>query len=262
MIGLAPVQMKLPVDRFAKAIAAKWILIAGGLLSLAVAGPLAAQLDAGAFTVVVTDPGAGLVPNAAITITNRGTNATIEGTTNTAGLWTAQALAPGDYLVTVERSGFTKVVVEHVLLELQKSIQLPVSLTVGSDTGQISVQAVVPILQTEDATKLQLIGGPLKDELPVQDRNFNRLAALTAGVALSTPSGPRDSASAGFTANGISQYQNTYLLDGTDNNSYDQNVNEGRTFAIEPSLDAIAEFSVLTNSSSAESAETGARSLA
>ena len=92
----------------------------------------------------------------------------------------------------------------------------------------------------------------MKEELPVSDRDFNRLAVLTVGVNYSTPSGPRDSVSGAFAANGVSQYQNNYVLDGTDNNSYDQNVNEGRTFAIEPSMDAISEFKVETNSYSAE----------
>ena len=205
--------------------ALKCILITGVLLTLTCRTLLDAQEDADSVTILVADQGFARVPDAAITIVNRGTNATVKGKTNSTGFWTAPVLPPGDYRVVVERSGFNTVVVEHVVLEIQKSIQLPVSLTVGSSAGKVTVEALTPILETEDATKLQLISGPLKDEVPVLDRDFNRLAVLTTGVALSTPSGPRDSASGGFTASGISQYQNNYLLDGTDNNNYDQNVN-------------------------------------
>ena len=129
---------------------------------------------------------------------------------------------------------------------------MPIALKVGSTNQNLVVQGQTPLLQTEDVSVGQTISGVIKDDLPVSDRDFNRLAVLTVGVNYSTPSGPRDTASGAFSANGISQYQNNYILDGTDNNSYDQNINEGRTFAIEPSLDAISEFSVLTNAYSAE----------
>src|SRR5438270_518926 len=55
-----------------------------------------------------------------------------------------------------------------------------------------------------------------------------------------------------FTASGIKTTQTRYTLDGTDNTSYNQNLQSGRTFAIIPSMDSIAEFSVQTNAFSAE----------
>ncbi len=149
--------------------------------------------------------------------------------------------------MTVSQTGFETSVAEHVTVQIQQNTRVPITLKVGSTNQNLVVQAQAPLLQTEDVSVGQTISGVLKDDLPVSDRDFNRLAVLTVGVNYSTPSGPRDTASGAFSANGISQYQNNYILDGTDNNSYDQNINEGRTFAIEPSLDAISEFSVLTN---------------
>jgi hypothetical protein len=221
--------------------------------------PLAikAQQDAGAIVVLVSDPSSSAVPGAAVSIVNTGTNATVKGKTNDIGAWTATPLLPGQYRVTVTLQGFQTTVVDPVSVELQKMTRVPVTLTVGDTSQQLTVTSTAEILQTEDTTNGQLISGPLKDDLPVSDRDFNRLATLTVGVSLSNPSGPRDTASAAFSANGVTQYQNNYVLDGTDNNSYDQNINEGRTFAIEPSLDAIAEFKVLTNAYSAEFGRNG-----
>ena len=210
------------------------------------------QQDSGGILVSVTDTSGAVVKDASVTITNNGTNAKLQGVTNDIGTWEAAPLPVGDYTVTVERPGFQKAVAAHVTVEVQQATRVPVALVIGNVEQQLIVTADAPLLETEGSEVGQDISGTLKDELPVSDRDFNRLAVLTVGVNYSTPSGPRDSASGAFAANGVSQYQNNYVLDGTDNNSYDQNVNEGRTFAIEPSMDAISEFKVETNSYSAE----------
>ena len=211
-----------------------------------------AQQDAGGIVVAVTDASGATVKDAAVVITNVGTQSELKGATNDIGVWTATPLPPGKYRVTVSKTGFETTVVQDVAVAIQQNSRVPVSLSVGGVQESLVVHAETPLIETEGVSTGQTIAGVAKDELPVSDRDFNRLAVLTVGVNYSTPSGPRDTASGGFSANGISQYQNNYVLDGTDNNSYDQNVNEGRTFAIEPSLDAIEEFKVETNAYSAE----------
>jgi len=219
---------------------------------LSAGGHILAQQDSGGILVTVQDASGAVVPNASANVVNNDTQANSEGKTNAIGIWNATPLPPGDYRVTVSQAGFETSVAEHVTVQIQQNTRVPITLKVGSTSQSLVVQAAASLLQTEDVSVGQTISGVLKDDLPVSDRDFNRLAVLTVGVNYSTPSGPRDTASGAFSANGISQYQNNYILDGTDNNSYDQNINEGRTFAIEPSLDAISEFSVLTNSYSAE----------
>ncbi len=220
-------------------------------LLLAVCGALAQQ-DTGGILVVAKDASGAALKDAAVVVTNTGTQVQLHGTTNNIGTWTATPLMPGDYRVTVSRNGFQTTVVQHVTVQIQLTSRVSLTLAVGNVQQNVVVSAQAPLLDTEDVSTGQTISGVLKNDLPVSDRDFNRLAVLTTGVNYSTPSGPRDTASGAFSANGVSQYQNDYILDGTDNNSYDQNVNEGRTFAIEPSLDAIAEFKVETNAYSAE----------
>lgn len=229
------------------------------LVSIAIAAtcflmsvPVFAQQDAGGITVAVTDQAAAVVPGAAVTLVNEGTNAHLKGVTDAIGVWTATPLSIGDYRVSVSKPGFATTVVAKVHVSAQQVVRVPVQLAIGQVSRQVVVTASSVAVQTVTDSLSQTISGTLKDNLPVVDRNFNRLATLTVGVNLSTPSGPRDTASGAFTANGITQYQNNYVLDGTDNNSYDQNINEGRTFAIEPSLDAIDEVNVITNTPDAE----------
>ena len=227
-----------------------WMLCV--LSFLFASGSAYGQQDTGGILVVATDASGALIKDASVTIVNNGNNASFSGKTNEIGTWSANPLPVGDYRVAVEQSRFEKAIVEHATVEIQQDTRVPIVLIVGNVSQEVVVTSQPSILQTESVSTGQTISGVLKDELPVSDRDFNRLAVLTVGVNYSTPSGPRDSVSGAFAANGVSQYQNNYVLDGTDNNSYDQNVNEGRTFAIEPSLDAISEFKVETNSYSAE----------
>ena len=238
----------MSLHRFKSSLHCAWIVAA----LLLAGGHGFAQQDSGGILVTVKDASGAAVANASATVTNNGTQAVSEGKTNAIGVWNANPLPAGDYRVSVSQAGFETSVAEHVIVQIQQDTRLPMTLKVGSTNDSVLVQAQAPLLQTEDVSLGQTITGVIKDDLPVSDRDFNRLAILTVGVNYSTPSGPRDTASGAFAANGISQYQNNYVLDGTDNNSYDQNINEGRTFAIEPSLDAISEFSVLTNAYSAE----------
>ena len=79
---------------------------------------------------------------------------------------------------------------DHVIVQIQQNTRLPITLRVGSTNQTMVVQAQAPLLQTEDVSVGQTISGVIKDDLPVSDRDFNRLAVLTVGVNYSTPSGP------------------------------------------------------------------------
>ena len=56
----------------------------------------------------------------------------------------------------------------------------------------------------------------------------------------------------GFNVHGIRQLQNNFILDGLDNNSISENVQELTTQVIRPSVDTIQEFKIITNAYSAE----------
>ena len=52
--------------------------------------------------------------------------------------------------------------------------------------------------------------------------------------------------------NGVHSLQNNFLLDGIDNNTFSENVQELSTESAHPSVDVISEFNVITNPYSAE----------
>src|SRR5712692_5646890 len=213
---------------------------------------LLAQLDTGGLVVSVRDPKGAIVPNARVTVTNVDTNQAAEGATGAGGDYTASPLQPGRYRAVVKMEGFQTAVSEPVPVSAQQIPRLEITLAVGSLSESVTVTATATLLQTVDVSKALAVSGALKTELPILDRNYNQLSKLTVGVTPTNPNRGADRFGAGFSASGIKTTQTRFTLDGIDNVSYNQNIQSGRTFAIAPSIDSIAEFTVQTNAFSAE----------
>ena len=87
-----------------------------------------AQQDTGGILVAVTDSAGETVKDAAITVTNNGTQSQLQGNTNDIGTWAATPLPPGNYRVTVVEEGFETAVVEHVVVQIQQNTRLQIAL--------------------------------------------------------------------------------------------------------------------------------------
>jgi hypothetical protein len=186
-----------------------------------------------------------------VTATDADRGTTFETTTNANGEYVAGPLKSGRYNVTVQKSGFKKSVVGPIELNVQERPAVNVTLQVGSFHELVTVTSEGPQLETETSDLGQVVDSYRATTLPLNGRNFAQLAQLGAGVAPSEP-GSRVSASFGFSANGARSLQNNFLLDGVDNNANLGDVLNETAFVIQPSVDAIAEFKVQTNSYSAE----------
>jgi hypothetical protein len=221
-------------------------------IAILIAVPAVAQQDAGGLIVSVRDPNGAAVPGAAVIVTNVDTNQTAEGVTNETGDFTASPLRPGRYKASVKREGFTTALSQVVTVGAQQIPRLEMNLAVGNVSESVNVTGQATLLQTVDVSKEMTVSGTLKDELPVLDRNYHQLSKLMVGVTSGTPNNARDRFGGSVSASGIKTTQTRFSLDGVDNTSYNQNLQSGRTFAIAPSMDSIAEFTVQTNAYSAE----------
>ena len=211
----------------------------------------AAQKDTGAIAGLAKDSSGAVVSGAEVTITDadRGTSLVLK--TNAQGEYVASPLKIGRYHVTVEKAGFKKAVAGPIVVNVQEHPEIDVTLQVGSISETMTVSTETPQLETETSELGQVIDSQRATTLPLNGRNYAQLALLGAGVAPSEP-GSRVSASYGFSANGARSLQNNFLLDGVDNNANLGDVLNESAFVIQPSVDAIAEFKVQTNSYSAE----------
>src|SRR5262245_2076 len=80
------------------------------LMLLIWAGSAVAQVASGFLVGTITDQTGAVVAGATVTARNKGTGAASTVTTSQDGEYVIAQLSPGDYEVTVEASGFTKVV--------------------------------------------------------------------------------------------------------------------------------------------------------
>jgi hypothetical protein len=223
-----------------------------GFLSLFVcSGLLFAQRDLGTFTGTITDPQGAAVPNAKITFTEDATGISTSLQSNGAGSFTRPAILAGTYSVTVEASGFQKAQQKSLLLTPGATVAVNVTLQVGNSTQTVEVTAEAPLLQTETPALGVNLNGDQVSRLGNQ-RTFTYLARLSPGV-LPAEQGARDALGGGFSANGVrSTGENNFLLNGVDNNVNVIDFINQTSFVIGPSLEAIADMTVITNGNSAE----------
>src|SRR5437660_1570796 len=221
------------------------------LVVLAVATPLWAQKDAGAIVGLVRDASGAVVAGAKVTVTDVDHGIQLTLSTNNEGEYVASPLRIGQYSVTVEKQGFKKAVAGPVQVNIQDRVGVDFKLVPGMATEVVTVSSERPQLETETSELGQVVDSRRINALPLNGRNYAQLALLSAGVAPAEP-GSRVETSFGFSANGARSLQNNFLLDGIDNNANLGDVLNGAAYVVQPSVDAIAEFKVETNSYSAE----------
>ncbi len=87
----------------------------------------------------VTDPHGALVPDATVTLTSNETNVSHTAKTSETGVYTFPGLAPGAYKLSVEKTGFSKKILENVLVSAEQMRSLNVELDMGQVTESVTV---------------------------------------------------------------------------------------------------------------------------
>ena len=196
----------------------------------------------------VTDATGAVVPGASITVLNVATGVDRKLTTNEGGYYNVPLLQPGEYRVTLEQQGFKTVVRSGVVLEVDQRAELNFALEVGAVAEHVEVRAAAAQLNTVEASQGQVIENQRIVELPLNGRNYDDLALLSAG-AVQAVGGSRYE---GFSSGGMRNTQNNFILDGVDNNPVELAGAQRRSEMVQPSIDAIQEFKVQTNAYAAE----------
>ena len=206
------------------------------------------QVDTGAISGVVRDRSGGVVPEAVIRIVQQGTNLETDLQTNHSGFYSAPALQPGKYKITVTKEGFRRAESQLLDLRVQDRAEINFELEVGSTHSEITVLAAPPLLENQTSSLGQVIEQKTVTDLPLNGRNFIQLATLSAGTLPSTRTPERDN----FISNGARAVQNSYLLDGIDNKNRIMGFDNSSAQIVQPIIDAIEEFKVQTSTFSAE----------
>ena len=132
-------------------------------------------------------------------------------------------------------------------------LALTFSLTVGQVNQQVEVQAQGALLQTEESSVGTVVSSTQMVELPLNGRDFNALTKLTPGAVRGTSAGAETIQGETYAVTGDRSDNGYYSLDGMYNNG-----SFFKTAAIHPSVDAIQEFKIATNTSAQFGAAAGA----
>jgi hypothetical protein len=216
------------------------ICLAIAYLCFAAALPAHAQVAAGEITGVVKDQAGAAVPGATITVTEMRTSRQRVAVSTEDGVYTAPSLAPGEYSVDVELSGFAPVRREGIRITTGEKARIDFDLRVGGIQEKVRVVGDSPVVRAETASLGTVIENEQVEQLPLNGRLFIMLAAIAPGVALPPNSLlPR--------INGGRPRTNEYLFDGI---SVLQP--EPGQVAYYPIIEAIQEFKIESNSPPAE----------
>lgn len=214
-----------------------------------------AQVDRATLGGTVQDEQGGALAGATVVVTNMATNVATRVRTNAEGAYLVTNLSPGRYRVQAEASGFDTRA-EAVILEVGQRARLDMMLRVGTLTEAVEVVEARRLLSTDQAQLGSVIDQNSVAKLPLAIRNWDDLLALVPGVQgdrfTEQGGGTSFGRTGGINVHGARALQNNFLLDGVDNNSISENVQELTTQVSRPSVDAIQEFKVVTSPYSAE----------
>ena len=206
-----------------------------------------AQTSGGVFRGEVRDASSAVVPQAKLLIRSLDNGTETSAESNAEGLYITHALIPGSYSLSAVKPGFKVEVFGPVLLQVNQTVRVDFTLSVGVTSESIQVEADgTQLLSTESPEISQIIAKKQVAEIPLNGRNWQQLIALSAGV---NPGAPSETGSPNpVNINGQRTKANLYLLDGISTTSSAQG--RGNNFNIP--LEAVREFSVQAGAYSAE----------
>src|SRR2546423_13432846 len=208
---------------------------------------LQGQSTYGSITGAVTDPSGAAITDAQVTLTNLGTAEKRTQATGPDGLYTFVNLIPGNYKVEVEKPGFKHITRTPIVVEVQQSAKIDVTLPVGQANETVEVVGETPLLQSETSSLGQVVEQRKANELPLNGRNIYSLAAIAPSVipqgnTTGTPVGKNPFDFANYQIGGSFANESAEYLDG-------QPLNIGyiNLPLLVPTQDSISEFKVQYN---------------
>ena len=225
-------------------------LVLSAILAALFAGPLAAQGNGG-ISGTVTDPSGAGVPAAEVAVVEQSTGNARRAITEASGFYSISPLSPGSYRVSIEAAGFQRFEQSGIALRVDERLRVDAVMKIGAQTETVSINSQGIAVNTVDGIVRSVVDAKRMVDLPLNGRSPLQLLLLAPGVLPSPatglgtsfqPQGQQFVASSGSKANAVN-----FVLDGGDNMDTYRDV--ANSF---PNPDILQEFSVQTNSYSAE----------
>jgi hypothetical protein len=200
------------------------------------AAAVLAQTSRGTISGTIYDQSGAVVTDATVKVDQTGTGYTQSTASTTAGLFSFSDLPSGVYTVTVSHAGFATQRIQQVQVEVGKTTNLPVNLSVASETQTVEIVAAGAAIETTQSALNSVVTSREIEDAPLNGRDYRQLLQLTPGYNLQS------------SQNGNRANQNNWQIDGVDNNDFWHNseaVNQGSISGLAGvllPLDAVEEF--------------------
>jgi hypothetical protein len=207
----------------------------------------------GAIVGSVADSSGAVVQGAVVTTRDVATGVVVTTTTDERGDYRFSLLKPAMYVLTVTAKGFDTSTTSEVEVPVGEIRRADFHLRPGTSSQVVTVHENTSEINSESGERGDVIGSEEIDHLPLNGREFLQLAELEPGAVSSNPKvGVEPSKGIDVSFNGARDGYNGYYVDGATNT--DPLYNQMQS---SPSLDAVAEFQVITNLYSAQYGHAG-----
>jgi hypothetical protein len=213
--------------------------------------PSFAQYSANIQGTVLDQNGAAL-SGAHLRLTNANTGVEASAVSNATGGYRFLSLAPGQYKLETQASGFAKATVT-LTLETDQTLDVPVNLSVASANITVAVTGEPPVLDTAETRNQMTLEQHTVDGMPLAARDLTTLITMAPGVTGlglvtgGTPGSSNDNFSTeqqtDSSANGQGAMGNMFIVDGLDITSA---IRPG-VLNLQPNPDSVQEVSIQVN---------------
>lgn len=203
----------------------------------------------------VMDPQGGMIPHAQITLTDTSTHIARKAETNSSGEYVFNAVDPGKFTLTIVADNFATQSLNGISVATQQNVVKDVTLTLGGAAQTVEVTAEQPLIDVGSASNGQVFDQQKLQDLPNLGRNPFLLTKLNNNVT--TTGDPRfnrfqdQSGSSAISVSGGPINGNNYEVDGVPITDFSNRA------VIIPSVDAVQEMKIQTNTYDAEMGRTG-----
>ncbi len=248
-----------------------WILALPVALLLA-AGALWSQQMTGTLTGIVTDSEGAVIPGAKVTLVNEASGSTLRTETNGEGYFSIAAIYPGSYTLRVQSEGFAALERTHIVFRPGDKRHLSnLQMQIGAVTETVTVSAASETITPVDSgEQSSVVTAEQLQNLSVVGRSAAEFIKILPGMApvgsglVNKPGyngenigingngdGGRQSALGYFSSNGQDGQAMDIVTDGA--NTADPGCNCATP--VNPNVDMVQEFKVLTGTYTAEHAK-------
>ncbi len=218
-----------------------WIVLAVVVCGV---GDAAAQGELGSIKGYVTDESGAVLPGVTLTVSGQALMGARVAVSDREGFYRLLNLPPGDYQVTAELQGFSRLQRPGITMRAGLTLSLDLVMQVGPMNESVEVVGSAPLLETEKADRRINVSGDFLRALPLTPgHNWWDVMQLVPGVqVLGGSGGVLESRGAGLSSN-------LFLLDGVDASDVQQNYAGGMQLPV----DAVADLRVSTTGQDASS---------